>query len=203
MEESQVYQKLAAKSTPVEQVKAVVKSLDRAGSKGRLAKSQLKAGVVLDLLDDAFKAKSRKVKGERIFGANAFASRFDTLEPKIKAIMSEEEFLKLKKMRDISEKLIPPSAAMPKGSAGFFIDNLDRIGAMALLSKIPAAGPIMSNELRALGAAAKDKETLKMAMKNPKTNELYNLLNSDYPVLFSALGLSQIEVENEDQNQNQ
>lgn len=203
IEESQVYQKLAAKSTPVEQVKAVVKSLDRAGSKGRLAKSQLKAGIVLDLLDDAFKAKSRKVKGERIFGANAFASRFDTLEPKIKAIMSEEEFLKLKKMRDISEKLIPPSAAMPKGSAGFFIDNLDRIGAMALLNKIPGAGPIMSNELRALGAAAKDKETLKKAMKNPKTNELYNLLNSDYPVLFSALGLSQIEVENEDQNQNQ
>lgn len=203
VEESQVYQKLAAKSTPVEQFTAVIKSLDRAGSKGRLAKSQLKASIVLDLLDDAFKAKSRKVKGERIFGANAFASRFDTLEPKIKAIMSDEEYLKLKKMRDISEKLIPPSAAMPKGSAGFFIDNLDRIGAMALLNKIPGAGPIMANELRTLGVAAKDKQTLKKALKNPKTKELYNLLNSDYPALAAALGLSQVDVENEYQNQNQ
>ena len=125
IEESQVYSKLIAKSTPIEQFDRLISSLDRAGSKGKLAKNSMKSQMILDLVDSGFAAGSRKIKGERIFGASAFNKRFDQIEPKLKSLMSKQEFARLKKARDVSKNLVPPSGAIPKGSAGLFIDSLN------------------------------------------------------------------------------
>lgn len=84
IEESQVYSKLVAKSTPIEQFDKVIKSLDRAGGRGRFAKNSMKAEFILDLMDSGYGASSRKIQGERTFGANAFVKRYDQLEPKLK-----------------------------------------------------------------------------------------------------------------------
>ena len=198
VEESQVYSKLAANSTPIESFDRVVKSLDRAGSKGTRAKNQIKSQMVMDLLDSGFSAKSRKINGEQVFGANAFATRFDTLEPKLKSILSKEEYSKLSKLRKDAADLTPPSGALPKGSAGFFIEALDKAGLMGLMSSIPYAGPASAEFLRKIGKTSKDAKAFERAIKsNPEFKDAVNLLSTDYPSLAVALGIPKLREEDE------
>lgn len=202
IESSNVYSKLIANSTPIEQFDSLLSSLDRAGSKGKLAKNSIKSKMILDLIDSGFAAGSRKIKGENVFGASAFNKRFDQLEPKLRSIMSKQEISKLNKIRDISKDLVPPSGAIPKGSSGFFIDALNGLGVFALLDKIPGAGPILAEQAKLLGKKSKDQKAVRRALKNPKTRETFDLIKSDYPSLAVALGIGQINSEEENQNQN-
>ncbi len=198
VEESQVYSKLITTSTPVESFTRVVKSLDRAGSKGARAKNQIKAQMVMDLIDSGFSASTRKIKGEKVFGANAFGKRFDKLEPKLKSIMSEAEFKKLKKLRNDANDLVPPSGAMPKGSAGFFIEALDKVGLMGMMNAIPYAGPATADFLTKIGKTSKDAKAFEKAVKSsPEIKDALNLLSTDYPSLAAALGVSQIREDEE------
>ena len=201
IEDSQVYSKLIASNTPIEQFDRLVFSLDRAGSKGKTAKNSIKSQMVLDLIDSGFGAGSRKIKGEKVFGASAFNKRFDQIEPKLKSIMSPVEFSRLKRARAISADMVPPSGAMPKGSAGLFIDLVNRLGMFALLDKIPGAGPILSEQVKILGRKSKDAKLVRKALTNPDTREAFDLINSDYPALAAALGISQIKSEEESEGE--
>lgn len=198
VEDSQVYSKLVAKATPIESFDRVVKSLDRAASKGKRAKNQIKSQMVMDLLDSGFSAKSRKINGEQVFGANAFASRFDALEPKLKSILSDSEFKKLSKLRADAKDLIPPSGAMPKGSAGFFIEALDKAGLMGLMSSIPYAGAASADFLKKIGRSSQDSKAFQRAVKSsPEVKDAVNLLSTDYPSLATALGIPQLREDEE------
>lgn len=199
IEESQVYTKLIANNTPIEQFDSVIKSLDRAGSKGRLAKNSIKAQMVLDLIDSGFAAGSRKIQGNRVFGATAFNKRFDQLKPKLESVMSKQDIARLDKIRNISENLVPPSGALPKGSAGFFIDALSNAGVFAMLDKIPGAGPILAEQTKLLGRRSRDAKAVRNALKNPKTKETFDLINSDYPSLAVALGIGQLKSNDEEE----
>ena len=171
-------------------------SLNRAGSKGKQAINDLKAQLMLDIVDSGFGAATRKINGKRIFGANAFSKRFDQLEPKLEAVLSPFEFKKLKAMRNTANDLIPPSGAVPKGSAGFFIDALEKMGVWSLTSKIPGIGPILANEIKGLGKRSKDVSAAKKAVEGrPKTKETLRLIQTDYPSLGVALGISQLDTE--------
>ncbi len=193
VEESQVYNKLIAKSTSIEQFNRVVKSLDRAASKGKRAKSQIKAQMMLDLIDSGFSAKSRKIDGEQVFGANAFSRRFDEMEPKLKAIMSDSEFKKLEKFRKDANDLIPPSGALPKGSAGFFIEALDKAGLFGMMSAIPYAGAATAGFLKNIGRKSQDLNAFDRAIKSkPEVKDAVNLISTDYPSLGVALGIPQL-----------
>jgi len=199
IEESQVYAKLMTNGTPVESVDRVMKSLERAGTKGKRAISQLKSQMVLDLLDSGFSAKSRKINGEQVFGANAFASRFDKLEPKLKVVMSKSEFDKLKKLRDDAQDLIPPSGAMPKGSSGFFIESMNKVGLMGALSQIPYAGAATADFLSGIGTRSQNARALKRALNtSPEVKDAVNLLSTQYPSLATALGIPQLREDEED-----
>ena len=198
IESSQVYNKLITKSTPIESFDRVMSSLDRAASKGKRAKNQIKSQMIMDLIDSGFSAKSRKIDGEQIFGANAFAKRFDDLEPKLKSIMSNSEFNRLKKLRDDAQDLIPPSGALPKGSAGFFIDMLDKAGLMAMFNAIPYAGPATAEFLSKIGKTSQDAKAFNKAIKTiPESKEFLDLIRSDYPSLGVALGIPQLREEEE------
>lgn len=193
IEESQVYNKIIAKSTSIEQFDRVVKSLDRAASKGKRAKNQIKAQMMLDLVDSGFSAKSRKINGEQVFGANAFTKRFDDLEPKLKSIMSESEFKKLEKFRKDATDLIPPSGALPKGSAGFFIEALDKAGLFGLMNIIPYAGPASADFLKKIGRSSQDTKAFNKAIKSkPELKDAVNLISTDYPSLGLAIGIPQL-----------
>lgn len=198
VEESQVYNKLITSSTPIESFDRVVASLNRAGTKGKRAKSQIQSQMIIDLLDSGFSAKSRKINGEQVFGANAFASRFDKLEPKLKSIMEPEQFKRLKKLRSDANDLIPPSGALPKGSAGFFIEALDRAGLMSFMSSIPYAGAATSDFFRKIGKTSQDLKAFEKAVEaSPELKDAVNLLATDYPSLAVALGIPRIREDEE------
>lgn len=193
IEESQIYTKLAAKSVPIEEFDRVVKSLDRAGSKGKKAKNQIKAQMMTDIIDSAFSAKSRKINGEQVFGANAFVSRFDELSPKLKSVMSPAEFKKLEKLSKDAKDLIPPSGALPKGSAGFFIEALNKTGVLSVLSSVPGAGVAMAEAIRKVGKSSQDLKAFNKAIKSkPEIKDAVNLISTDYPSLGVALGIPQL-----------
>ena len=199
IEESQVYAKLVAKATPIEQFDRVINSLDRSASRGRVAKNSLKAQMVMDLLDSSYNASSRTIQGERVFSGNAFAKRFDAMEPKLKRLFDKSEFNQLKAMRKQAEDLVPPSGAMPKGSAGFFIDAANQLGVFALLNKIPGAGPIIANQVQEMGRNAQRAKIAAQAVKGyqpPK--EMAALLSVSYPALAAGLGV-QATIEGEEQ----
>lgn len=199
IEESQVYSKLITKSTPIEGFDRVVKSLDRAGSKGTRAKNQIKSQMIMDLIDSGFSAKSRKIKGEQVFGANAFSKRFDDLEPKLKSILSDSEFKRLSKLRLDANDLIPPSGALPKGSAGFFIEAMNKAGLLGMMNAIPYAGPATAEFLTKIGKTSQDAKAFEKAVKsNPELKDALNLLSTDYPSLAAALGVSQVREDEEE-----
>lgn len=197
VEESNVYNKVVSPSTSIEQVDKLVKSLERAGSKGKIAIRTMRAEVMLDLIDSGFNAASRKVKGQRTFGANAFGKRFDKLEPKLKAILSPSEFSKISKMRKNAEDLIPPSGAVPKGSAGFFIDSLEKMGVWSLVNSVPTIGPIITSEFKRLGKQVGDDKLAGKAIKNERAKESLTMLQSNYPSLAAALGVGQLKSDDE------
>ena len=190
IETSTVYQKLAANATPVEQFDSVVKSLDRAGSKGKYAKSEIKASMVYDLIDSAYGASSRKIGGEKVFGPGAYLKRLDQLRPKLEKIMTPSEMRRLEIAGRLAEDITPPSGAVPKGSAGFFIDNLDKVGLFAVLDKIPGAGPIFADQIKSLARAAKDKKTFNRAIeKSPQLKKQRDWIINAYPALAATLGI--------------
>jgi len=191
IEESQVYSKLMARSTPIEKFNSVVNSLDRAGSRGKLAKDSMKAEVILDLLDSSYNAASRTIQGEKVFSGNAFSKRYDMLEPKIKRLFNENELKRLEAMRKQAEEMIPPSGAIPKGSAGFFIDAAANLGVFTLLNKIPVAGPVVANQIQELSKSAKATAMAGRAGEGfnirPETKVL---IETQYPRLATGLGLT-------------
>ena len=197
VETSNVYSKVISPSTSIEQVDGLMKSLKRAGSKGKSAINTMRAEVMLDLIDSGFNAASRKIKGQRTFGANAFGKRFDKLEPKLKSILSPMEFAKLNRMRKNAEDLVPPSGAVPKGSAGFFIDSLEKMGVWGLVNSVPTIGPIVTSEFKRLGKQAGDSKSAGRAIKNDRAIEAVTMLQSNYPSLAAALGVSQLKSEDE------
>lgn len=158
-----------------------------------MAKNSLKSEMVLDLLDSSYNASSRTIQGQRVFSGSAFVKRFDQLEPKLKRLFSESEYEKLKKMRGIAQDLVPPSGAVPKGSAGFFIDAANKIGAFALLNKIPTVGPIMANQIQEMGRKAQMAKVADRAVAGYKPPpEMSALITASYPGLAAALGVQAI-----------
>jgi len=182
--------------TPIEQFDRVVGSLDRAAGRGKLAKNTLKAETITDLLDSSYNAASRTIQGERTFSGVAFSKRFDQLEPKLKRLFSEEEFSQLQRMRKQAEDLVPPSGAVPKGSAGFFIDAANQLGIFALMNKVPTVGPIMANQIQEMGRNAQRARIAGEAVSGYKPPaELSELVRYSYPALATGLGVQVISEE--------
>lgn len=198
IEESQVYNKLVARSTPTEQLTRVVDSIS--GSKKALG--NLQAQALTDLIDSAFQASSRKIDGTRQFGGAAFQKRFSQLEPKLEIIFRDNPKLlaDIKVLNKVAAKLTPPSGAVPKGSAGFFVDSMDKLGIFRILNKIPVAGDATVVALRKISAMAKNKETLDKAVNaSPKINESVKMINRDMPAIATLLGLSAYADEDENE----
>lgn len=189
IEDSNVYAKLVAKSTPIEQFKNVVSSLGRAASKGKTAIGQIKSRMILDLVDSGFGAKSRKIKGENVFGANAFASRFDDMKPKLEAIFTKAEMQKLNDLRKNAKDLTPPAGTTPKGSAGFFIDALEKMGVWKLTGK-SAMLDALAGQIRRSAQVSRGERIAREATTADKQRT--KLLGNDYPALVNALVVGKV-----------
>jgi hypothetical protein len=197
IEESRVYQTVAANSLPVEEVTRLVDSLEATGSKK--AVGDLQSAMLLDLIDSAYSASSRKIDGVPTFGGPAFQKRYQQLAPKLDVIFrsNPEALQRIKALNEVAKDLTPPSGAVPKGSAGFLVDSLQRIGVMKIASLVPGGG-VLAEGLTSLSQKAKNRQVLNRAMKaSPELRESANVLATDYPGLAAALGIGYLSSEKE------
>lgn len=197
-EDSQVYQKLISKSTPVEQFKMVSDSLKQAGNLGTKGLADLKNTMLLDIVDSAFGAGTRKIVGERTFGSAAFKKKIDEARPKLEQIFTKDEMKRIDNMYRIADSIQVPSGAIPKGSAGWFMDTINKLGVTALMAKTPA-GSLLLEPMRDLTKKAANKRALQQALDIPKNKEAIKIIYNDFPSLAAVLGISAIRAEQEDQ----
>lgn len=207
IEDSQVYLKLAANSTPIEQVDRVVQSLKNEGAAGRRALSDLQSQVMLDLLDSAFTGITRKVDGQEMVSGAAMSRRFDKIADKAKLIFEDNPGA-LRQIEDViraAEDITPQSIAVPKGSAGFLMDVLEKTRLQQVFQRIPAAAAAIEG-LRELSARSQNRVAFSRALKaRPDLRRTATILATDYPSLAAAMGMGYLISEGEenesDQNQ--
>ena len=196
IEGSQVMDKLMAKATPIEEVDRVLESLRKAGPDGHRAIREMQGRAVLDLLDSAFTAQSRQVAGTRVFGATPYSKQFEKLRPKLESLFKGDKagFKRLENVYKIAQDIIPPNAAIPKGSAGFLIDALSKMGVYGLASKFPGAGAALEVLKKAGESRIARKRVDKALDANPKRKkkiyETMSLIKRDYPQLAFVLGVN-------------
>lgn len=141
IEASQVLKRIATPNTPVEFLERTVREIKKAGgSEAKLAMGDLQSATVMNLMDEAFKAKSRQIRGNPVFNPNAFAKKIDSIgDEKLKLIFSDNPagYRQLKKMQKIAQELTVNAATMPKGSAMSITDILQKMGLYSISTKIP------------------------------------------------------------------
>lgn len=189
VENSNVYQKISSKSTSIEQFSQVVDSLREAGNSGVKAISDIKNRMIFDILDSSFSAGSRKIGGERVFGTAKYQKAVDNLRPKLEKVFSPAEMKRIDNISKIAESIRPAAGAVPKGSAGFLIDVMQRMGVITLASKIPVVGALAIDQVVELSKKAKSRKAFEQSLKLPKNKKTADIVRSDYPVLTRLLGI--------------
>lgn len=197
IEASQVTQQLLRSGTPVESLQAVVNNLTRAGEKGAQALGDLQAATVLQAMDAALKAPSRKTSGVQTMGGNQFAKALDSIGDEKLALIfqgNEAALRRLQSLKQIALDLEPASAATPKGSAPVILDALKRMG------RFPGIAAIVDTANFIISAGADDRAVARALKGRPETVENARQISRLYPNLATALGLGAIlnvDTENE------
>lgn len=140
VEASKVFNELVGTNKPPELLGRVISRLKIGGDKGQQAIKDLQAATVLDIIESAFKGRTRKVAGEEIFSPVAFNNRIAQIgDDRLKMIFGGDtpEFKKIKQMGRLASYMTPPNEAVPKGSASVLLDVFRKIGLASLSSKIP------------------------------------------------------------------
>lgn len=194
IEASKTYQKVMNPNEPIENLDRVLLSLKKEGALGAKAISEMKGRAVLDLIDSAFSAQSRQVAGQRIFGATPFSKQYEKLLPKLERLFEgdEKSFRRLKNIYERAQDIIPPAGAIPKGSAGYFIDALNKIGVYSIASKVPFAREVFELAQQA-GQSATARRTAKKSLDaKPQVRETAQLISREYPQIAAAFGIAAI-----------
>lgn len=189
---SKIYNKISSGATPVEDVRSLITSLSNSGAKGEQAKAALQSSIILDLIDSSFNTESKKISGVRVFNPTAFKRRLKSIgEDKIKAVFKGDmkTIRSLKNIDKIASDLIPPSGAVPKGSATVILDLANKLGLASITAKIPGGALL-------IGGMKKIAEPVKMGIEYRKAItpdvEAVKNLKSIYPNLINALAVSTV-----------
>lgn len=195
IESSKIYDKLVAKSLPVEDARKAIKSLARSGQKGKQAMASIQASTILDLIDAGFGTESRKIEGIKIFNPIAFKKRLATIgKDKIKAIFGNRPnaYKKFENIEKIATDLVPPEKATPKGSADVVLDLADKLLDVGISTKIPG-WTLFRGALRKITDPIKTGRIVKEAISgDPDVLKLAGFLDSTFPGIAAALGIASI-----------
>ncbi len=193
IEASKAYQKIMSPNAPIEDLDRVLLSLGET-PQGKAAIKDMQGRAVLDLLDSAFSAQSRQISGQRVFGATPYSKQFEKLEPKLDKLFADNpaDLARLKQVYSISQDIIPPSGAVPKGSAGYFIDALNKAGVYSVATKVPFARELFEIAQGAGVSAAKRRQAEAAIDAKPGVRELAKMIDRDYPQIAATLGIAGI-----------
>jgi len=189
IEASQVTRRLVNSATPIEELNRVVSQLQKSGEKGAKAIADLQGAAVLQALDAALKAPSRKTSGMQTISGNQFAKALDNLgEDRLEVIFkgNEDTLKRLQNMRQIALDIEPASAATPKGSAPVILDAMKRIG------RLPGVAPLVDTVNFIVNAGADDRAVARALRGKPEMVKNARMIVDTYPGLASALGLGVI-----------
>jgi hypothetical protein len=192
IEASQVFKNIVGTNKPIELLERTITSLKKAGPKGIQAIGDLQAATVLDLIESAFKAESRKVQGVKTFGSIPFTKRMAQIgDDKLKLIFSTSPGLltELKKVSALAEDLTPPSGAVPKGSASVILDSMNKLGIMSILGKIPGGG-LFAEGITRLAEGQANRAALNKALDaRPDLKRVVSVIESELPSIAVAFGV--------------
>lgn len=189
IESSKVYDKLVARSTPIEDIRKTVQSLTAAGAEGANALGALQTSTIMDLISAGFGTESRKISGIKVFNPTAFKKRVGTIgNDKLKSIFTNnpEALRKIKNIDAISADLIPEAGAMPKGSSSSLLD----LATNFLATKIPF-GNMTISALKAAVGPIPTGMAARRAM-TPEVQATRELIMNNFPGAASALGIAAI-----------
>ena len=199
VEASKVYDKIASRAAPVENVRKLVKSLSRS-PQGDQALASLQATTILDLIDAGFGTESRKISGVKTFNPIAFKRRLNNIGmDKVNTIFKNNKasLKKLKNIEKIASELVPPSGAVPKGSASVILDLMNSLGLAGISTKIPGGALLV-------GAAKKIAEPVKTGMEvskalaaEPDVTKVRSMFDDYFPGIASAISIPAAIEDNE------
>jgi len=201
VEVSKAYQKVMNPNEPIENLDRVLTSLKKGGALGAKAIDEMKGRAVLDLIDSAFTSQYRQVSGQRIFGADPFSKQYEKMLPKLEMLF-DGDAKALKRIKNVYERaqdIIPPGGAVPKGSAGFFIDALNKIGIYSISLKVPFVREVFEVAQMAGRSATARQQAKKSLDAKPQVKEMAQLISRDYPQIAATLGIAAI-IEREEEN---
>ncbi len=190
VEASKVFSEVVGTNKPIENLERVITTLKKSGPDGVKAIGDLQAATITDLIESAFKAEGRKVQGEKIFGNLPFNKRFEQIgDDKLNLIFSTNKPLlaELRKVNQAVKNMVPPSGAVPKGSAVVNIELMNKLGLMALLSKVPGGGLLVEGVTR-LSEGAATRKAVKKALTPGKINPA-GIADQILPSLSAAMGV--------------
>lgn len=193
VEASTVSRRLLGPAGTVEDMKRTMQSLAKSGDKGKQAIGDLQATAIMDIMEAAFGATSRKIDGVPTLGPAAFQKALKKIgDPKLNILFSnnKDALSRLKNLGKIAGNIQAQAGATPKGSASVILDSLNKMGIMGISSKIPGAGLLLD----VVDTAAKNagtKQAVKQALDaKPDRLKMAIQIDRNYPALAQALGIA-------------
>ena len=194
IESSKVVNELLRASSPIENLERVVSSLSKS-AKGKKAIKDLQSNVVLDTLNAALRAPSRKTSGIETFGGNQFAKALDKFGDDKLELLFKTDKQALKTLRDLKQTgldISPTAAAIPRGSAPVILDIMRRVG------RAPGVASVIDVATFVAKAGADDRAVRRAFKANPEKAMLAKVVSRDFPNLAERLGIIVI-VDDEDE----
>lgn len=193
IEASTVSRRLLGPAGTVEDMKRTVQSLAKSGDKGKQAIGDLQATAIMDIMEAAFGATSRKIDGVPTLGPAAFQKALKRIgDPKLNILFSnnKDALSRLKNLGKIAGNIQAQAGAIPKGSASVILDSLNKMGIIGISSKIPGAG-ILLDVVDTAAKNAGTKQAVKQALDaKPDQLKMAIQIDRNYPALAQALGIA-------------
>lgn len=193
IESSKVFKDLLGAGKAPELLERTIETLSKGGTKGKRAIGDLQAATIMDLMNSAFGAQTRKISGERTFGAVAFNKRLEQIGDRRLNALFKNQPATLRKIQAVSKTaadLTPPSGAVPKGSASVILDSLNKLGIMSIMGKVPG-GALFAETIRTVADKSANRQVLERALNaKPAVRRMASFIADDFPGLASPLGIA-------------
>lgn len=187
VEASKVAKDLLSPTAPIENLQRVMASLRSSGDKGKKAIGDLQASAVMNALEAALKAPTRKTSGIETLGSNEFVKSLNKLgKEKLDLLFqgNENALGRLTNFKSIAQDITPASGAVPKGSAAVNMDIVNRI------LSLPGLAAVRDTVNFLVTAGADDRAVRKALNAKPMFKRVISDLEKDFPAIASSIGVA-------------
>ena len=186
IEASKVGPELLRRNAPIENLRRTLQSLNEAGPAGKEAIQDIQASVVMNALEAALKAPSRKTSGIETIGGNQFAKALsDFGDDKLELLFrgNKKALNSLLNMKQTALDITPTAGAVPRGSAPVILDLFKRAGRLPGVAAVVDVAQFMAT------AGGDDRAVAAAIRAKPDIAEKISKLRQSFPTIISVLGI--------------